>query len=398
MTAGASIGGPGSATSALANAMRRAGVRWRDGVLPRADLVLAALGGIGFQYALVGHPQANRVAISGAAGGLDASGERILTAARGLGLSPVLFRFNDDDAAEAGLHAALHGPGASLVWTDLAALPYNPMPRGYQRSIPHLVGVVGHEGTDYLLDDRSEKVVPIDAHRLRLARELAPVGGRALLHLPAHTGETAAPWAFVLGSLTAGMREHVDARLGNRGIAGITLLAARLRDPSHDAGWRRRFGRGLAMFHAHCAVFRFLQHSAGPGLGRPLLASALRYIAQAGNRPALMEHAERWRAVGSMWSALADAALPFATLGMGEARQLLASRMDTFYAEGLDGVGPSESLRLAEIAVEMDAAFPLSPAELAFRHSELAAQLERLAAAERLAGERLLATLENLRG
>ncbi len=53
------------------------------------------------------------------------------------------------------------------------------------------------------------------------------------------------------------------------------------------------------MFHAHCAVFRFLQHSAGPGLGRPLLASALRYIAQAGNRPALMEHAERWRAADS---------------------------------------------------------------------------------------------------
>jgi hypothetical protein len=110
-----------------------------------------------------------------------------------------------------------------------------------------------------------------------------------------------------------------------------------------------------------------------------------------------MEHADRWRAVGSMWSALADAALPFATPGMGEARQLLASRMDTFYSEGLDGVGPTESLRLAEIAVEMDAAFPLSPAELAFRHSELAAQLERLATAERLAGERLLATLESLR-
>lgn len=397
MTGGGRIGGPGGGTSALANALDRAGHHWEGGLRPRADLVFAALGGVGFHYALVGHPQANRVAIDGSAGGFSASGERFVLAARGLGANPTVHRYPDDDAAEAGLHAALHSGGATLVWTDLAALPYNPMPRGYQRSLSHAVGVVGHEGTDYLLDDRSERPLPIDGHRLRMTRDLAPVGARALLHLPPEPAPGKAPWPFVIAALVAGLREHLDARLGNRGVAGMSLLAARLRDPSHEQGWRRRFGRGLPMFHAHCALFRFLQHGAGPGLGRPLLAAALRLIGQAGGRPELLDHADRWRAVGSMWSALADAALPYATPGLNEARQLLAARMETFLREGIEGVGTAESTRLTAIAVEMDQAFPLSPTELAFLHAELAGQLDRLAAAERLAAQRLLATLERSR-
>jgi hypothetical protein len=259
------------------------------------------------------------------------------------------------------------------------------------------VGVLGHEGTDYVLDDRSARALPIDGHRLRLVRGLSPVAGRRLVRLRPAPGPAPMVWPALIEAVAAGLREHLEAPLGNRGIAGIALLAGRMRDPSHDQGWRRRFGRGAAMFQAHCALFRFIEHGAGPGLGRPLFANALRRLAREGGFAALAEHAERWRAIGSMWSAVADGALPFSVPDLGRARQLLAARHENFLADGLDGPGTAEAERLAPLARGMDQAFPLSPADLAFLHAELAAQLDRLAAAERLASERLLAALDTVR-
>ena len=397
MSGAASIGGPGSGTAALANALGRAGHQDADGSPTAAELVFAALGGTGFHYALVGHPLPNRVALDGGAGGLNANGQHIIAAATRLGGVPEARRWDDDDAAEAGLDAALHEGGAVMVWTDLAALPYDPLPRGYQRSLSHLVGVLGADSTDYLIDDRSAKPLPVDGYRLRLTRELAPVGGRALLYLPPAGGDRPTDLSCVLDALAEGLREHLNPPMGNRGVAGISLLAARLRDPSHPQGWRRRFGRGLAQFQAHCALFRFVEHGAGPGFGRPLLAAALRRLSKKAGYGALAEHTETWLALGSLWSALAAEALPLAVPGFGEARQLLTARTDTFLTDGLDGAGTAVSTRLAEIAHEVEASFPLSPADLAFRHADLAAQLTRLAGAERAASQRLVETIEFLR-
>ena len=183
MSADGLIGGPGLGLAAFANALARAGYGFASGAPPSAELVLVALGGVGFHYALVGAPLAHRVAFHGVAGGLTASGRSFHAAAAAFGAELQLQTWEEDDGAEAGLHAALHAPGAVLVWTDLAALPYDPLPKGYQRSLAQLVGVVGHEGTDYLLDDRAAIALPVDGHRLRLARDLCPVGGRTLVQL-----------------------------------------------------------------------------------------------------------------------------------------------------------------------------------------------------------------------
>ncbi len=378
---------------ALTNALGGAGVEGPGGAELSDAAVFASLGGIGFQHLMIGKGADARLAIDGLAAGLSLRPEVVALAVARLGARSTLQLRPDDDAAEALLAQDTPPHEGRLIWLDRASLPYDPLPRGYQRGICHLVGVVSVSADEVLLDDRSDRPLPLDPFRLRHTRSLCSIGGNPLLTVgPGVSRPVSVLAGDLLGAMASGVRAHLDAPIGNRGILGIRELAARIRDPGHASSWRRCFGRGAALFHAHAALYRFVQESAGPGLSRGIFAEAVADLGSALDQPLLAEHAKRWRTIEAAWTDLAESALPSDTPALGRARLILAERQARLHAEGLDSSDflATSSEELVAIARGMESAFPIDARALAFRHAEIAAKLEALAAAEADAGGEFL--------
>ncbi len=379
---------------ALTNALRRTGVSGMGGVELSEAAVFASLGGIGFQHLTIGRGAEARLVVDGLAGGLSLRPEVVALALARLGARSTLQLRPDEDEAESLLAVDSPWEEGRVIWLDRASLPHDPLPKGYQRAICHLVGVAAVSVDEVLLDDRSDRLLPFDPFRLRQTRALCAIGGNPLLTVgPGESRPARAVAGDLLGALASGMRAHLDAPIGNRGVLGIRQLAARIRDPGHASSWRRCFGRGAGLFHAHAALYRFVEESAGPGLSRGIFADALVELGASLNLPLIQEQAKRWRPIEAAWIELAEAALPLDTPGLGAARLLLADRQVRLRAEGLDS---SEFLatsaeKLVAIARSMESAFPIDARTLAFLHADLAGRLEALAVAEAEAGREFLA-------
>lgn len=384
----------GGGIGALTRALRQVGVRGVDGGLLHADDVFAALGGVGFHYLHTGEGRAARVVLHGQAASFDAATPPVLAAARALGARVEVQAWPEIDVALEGLRARVRGGDPVLVWVDRGSVPYDPMPRGYQRLLPHLVGVAAVDDDTVVVLDRSAAPLPMDRLRFRLMWSQCSVEPPTALIFHGSPGAAADP-EQVAERLRAGLAAHLGAPLGNRGLAGIRTLAARIRSPGHAASWRRAFARGVPIFQAHAALHRFVEEGVGPGFGRGRLAGAVRRLGAAFGTEALTPSAEAWLAAGNSWRQIARDALPDDVPGLGEARLLLELRMRRLLDEGLEGAAflAATSERLSALVTELDTQFPLDAAALAFRHAELAASLERVAAAEGEAAQALLAEL-----
>lgn len=374
------MGGAGLGIGALTNALLRAGIVGLDG-RPSAALVFGACGGIGFHYAVIGEGRQARVLLDGLANGVSSRVTAPLDAAAALGASVQAF----DPLAPRALAARTAAGEAVVAWVDRASLPYDLMPRGYERSLGMLVGVLGYQprADEFLLDDRAAVPLPVDAERLRLPLSIAPGGATAASLLPSGTmHEGLAP--SLLRRLRDAAAAHLGAPLGNRGVAGIRTLARRIRDPGHDHGWRRIFGRNVASFHAHAALYRFIEEGAGPGLARGRMAETVAALGTLAHRPDLNAHAERWEQLARRWTALALLALPDGVGPFAAARALLRRRHAIFLGEGLDASAAlaSATEELAALTRTIEADFPLTPPNLALLHGELAAALDALATEE----------------
>lgn len=383
----------GSGVGALTWALDAAGVRAPDGTRLRSAEVFAALGGIGFHYVQVGKGRAARVLLHGQAAGVDAAMEPVSTAIRVLGASVESRHWPDVDAAMEGLRDCAGRGAPVLVWVDRGSVPYDPMPRGYQRLIPQLVGVVSVDDDAVVIQDRAAIPLPIDRLRFRLMWSQCSVEPPTALLVSRADGR-AVPERLA-ERLRDGVAAHLAAPLGNRGLAGIRTLASRIRSPAHSASWRRAFARGVPMFHAHAALHRFAEQGAGPGFGRGLFADALEGLSRGLAADELRTHATTWRSIEAQWREIARAALPDDVDGFGEARVLLELRLRRFLDEGLEGSAflAATSERLSRLVQSMDTHFPLDATSLAFGHSELAGRLDDVAASEARAGEALLALL-----
>lgn len=387
-------GGAGGGIGALANALAKAGVRDPGGERISDAVVFAASGGIGFHYVVVGAGRAARMILEGTARGSSARTDLVDETAVRLGATVVTEAFDDEVAAENALVGHVQAGAAAVVWVDRASMPYDRMPLGYERTLAHLVGVVGCDlaSEELRLDDRAARVLPIDATRLRLVRALSPVARSRLGVIRAGERMSAPVFgARVLASLAAGAAAHAGSPLGNRGIAGMRTLALRIRDPSPPQAWRRLYGRSVALFHAHAALYRYIEEGTGTGMGRALLADALVELGTWLNRPDLAAQAAIWRALAARWTTLAHAALPDSVANFGAVRGLLAERHRTFLAEGLDNSGglAEKSDRLARLTASIELQFPVDGAAIALFHGDLAASIEGLAAAEAAAAATL---------
>jgi hypothetical protein len=261
--------------------------------------------------------------------------------------------------------------------------------------VPRLVGVLrfDEEAEEFELDDAAERPIPIDAARLRLARSEVEGARNRMIELVKQPsgGDTA---RAAMEALRETLRMHAAAPIGNRGIAGIRTLASRMRQSGRRGGWAESFPGGAALYHALASLYRWIEHgSAGTALGRSLWVAYLRELGEVRGFAGLADELEGWADIAQRWSNLAESALPQDVPRLQEARRLMESKYIAYRREGLDAARTivATHSRLAAVATEMDAEFPLNQDGTLELLDDLSVRLEDLAALEGAACARLLA-------
>ena len=166
--------------------------------------------------------------------------------------------------------------------------------------------------------------------------------------------------------------------------------------PKDKKGWPTVFRPGPDLPRALTATFHAVEtNGTGGGACRPTFAAFLDEAAGVLGAPSLGEVAERYRALGSAWTALADAALPDEVAPLGETRRLLREKERLTLELGATALDELETVNERLRAIESDVAegFPLSDAEALDLLVALRGRLLELAADERAAAAALQAAL-----
>lgn len=396
VTTSPKTGGQGAETGALANALERAGaVDVRSGFAPSEALVLAIGGGIGFHFATVGRGKEARPLLDGSTHGLSGRSTRIENACAALAIPVRVLDAPNDLAAENVLAEEAASAAAVLTWVDLASLPHHRLPRGYEGAIPRMIGVLSFDeaGEEFALDDGANVAVMVDALRLRSARAQAPGAPNRCVSLSAPTGAADLSNHGIMQLRTA-MMAHLNAPIANRGLLGIRTLCTKMRAGSRRGSFQASYPRGEPMLFALAALYRFIECGPlGPALGRGLWSQSLAEISALAGLGVLEEECEAWDDVAKRWHNLAQAALPPETRRLAEVRQLLETQHARYQRDGLDAINliVSTQVRMAIIAREFDAEFPLSEGEVADLLEDLGARLDDIAGLEQAAAERAIA-------
>ena len=389
-------GGQGAETGALTNALGRAGaIDLRTGEPPTEALVLALAGGIGFHFATVGKDSEARPLLDGSANGLSARTTRVENASKALAIPIRVLDAPNDLAAENVLAEETAAARAVVTWVDLASLPHHRLPRGYERAIPRLIGVLGFDdaGEEFTVDDGAAVPVPVDALRLRSARAQAPGAPNRCVSFGAPFGKARLAETGLF-QLRSAMVAHIDAPIANRGVLGIRTLATRMRAGSRRGSFQAAYPRGERLLHALAGLFRFIDGGPlGPALGRALWSESVAEISALAGLGVLEDEVEAWQDIAHRWSNLAEASLPPQTRRLAEVRQVLETQHTRYQRDGLDAIHliVSTQARMVAIARECELEFPLSDAEVADLLEDLGARLDDLAGLEQAAAERTVA-------
>jgi hypothetical protein len=284
-----------------------------------------------------------------------------------LGSAAIIQESGGARAADAQIRAALQAHGPCIAWVDLAGLPHRAMPAGMSGSGYHVVTVyqIDDQAGTALIGDLSDQPITIAVQDLAQARARIKKFRQRILSL-----SEAAPPPPLPELVRAGLRACYERLLhptlpspANARLEALETWAERLYGSQGQERWERVYRPGPNLLRGLSAVHDFIEHyGTGGGLCRPIFADFLSEAAEALGHPPLAELAERYAALGAMWSALADAALPDDVGMLREAKQLLTRK-----AELLDAGAPAAEIRevwrrLAALEEESRIQPPLSDA------------------------------------
>jgi Domain of unknown function (DUF4872)/Butirosin biosynthesis protein H, N-terminal len=220
--------------------------------------------------------------------------------------------------AERHLREALAGGRAVLCAVSRAELPWHRRVDAMGDADPHEIVVVGIDEAagEALIDDGCERPNRLALDRLAEARARYRKGKRRLMTVTGRELEDGFELEASVREAIAACAHHLtEPVLGNAfdtnfGFRGMERWIAQLTDERTRQGWLRRYDHPEALF---TALYRLhdcieVEYSA-PGAMRPLYADFLVEVADLLAAPALLDAAERFRAAGERWSAIANQAL-----------------------------------------------------------------------------------------
>lgn len=288
-----------------------------------------------------------------------------------------------EKAASGHLRGALARVRPALVWVDLAGLPYRFYPSQMSGHSWHVVTVLGVDDAtgEVLVDDRSAQPFRVAGPEFAAARaRIGSVKNRLM------TFE--APDAPDLEqAILAGIRDcvgHLSGPSDSFSLPALQKWARLITDGKNAKGWGTVFADRRGLFGA----LRSLYESVAPigpdgGSLRALYADFLDEASTV-TRPALRQVAPLYRALARDWIALGDAALPASVGAFQPVRDLLAEKHEILRRCGHDGL-PELRRVSSELAVRqagLNAAIPLSDAEITRLFAELQTRLRQLHADE----------------
>jgi hypothetical protein len=250
---------------------------------------------------------------------------------------------------------------AALCTVAGTALPWRPSAEELAGQDPYEVTVAGIDDAagEALVDDECERPNRLALDRLAAARAQYRKGRNRLTSVTAaelRDGFDLA--ASVRAAIAACVHHLTEPVMGNNfdanfGFRGMERWLAQLTDTSTRQGWLRRYERPEALFSALCRLHDCIEveYSAAGGM-RPLYADFLVEAAALLDAPAVAEAADRFRASGERWAAIANHALAPTVPQLARYHDLNAERADLRRTKGW--------LAAAEIAALVEEAAALS--------------------------------------
>lgn len=288
-----------------------------------------------------------------------------------------------EKAAARHLRDALARGRPALAWVDLAGLPYRGHPAEMRGHFGHVVTVFGIDDAtgEVLVDDRAAKPFRVAEAAFAEAR------GRIGSYKNRLTTFDAPDAPDLEQAVLAGLRDcvaHLSGPSDSFSLPALRKWAKLVTDGTHAKGWGTVFADRRGLFGALCSIYENVA-PIGPD-GGSLRALYADFLDEASTvaRPALRQVAPLYRALAREWIALGDAALPASVAPFRAVRELLDRKHEILRRDGHEGV-PELQRASAELAVrqaELNAAFPLSDAEISRLFAELKERLLRLHADE----------------
>ncbi len=346
-----------------------------EGVISAADgqplseaLLFGIAGGVGCGYSLYQGKDNTALSIGTRMATQEtAQGGFLPEAAARLGLNVRMLPAASAGVAQSKLKHALHDGWPAIVWVNAGRLPYYAPPAAC-----HALVVFGLDEINRRVSvaDRFNGPLVLTPAALTAARqeETAPAY-RAML-APARP-ERMEPTRAVLEGLRA-CCQQMEEGFGPRNARDDSGLRAWLKwadllvDRRDPRGWPRLFPPGPRLFAALLAAYEQIENRGRDGAAfRPLFAEFLEEAGGLAGLPDLRGVAALFREAARQWKELAAALLPDGVAPFKEARQLTARKRALFAELGLASADALQSVqsRLDEIRLEVEWAFPLSPAE-----------------------------------
>ncbi len=389
------VGGRQADLAAVANALARAGIRGSNGG-PIDELDVFGLGGgVGFMVAVFVYDgfgptmTVTTRTVSMPDPFIDAALHRAgaVVEERTTGSAKVA-RTQLDEALDAGHQV--------LLSVDTAALPHHGGDSAAMAGgAPRVVGVLGREGDEYLVDDRSITAHRVDASTLADARAVVKKARHRMIVVrgPVDGHDPVTATGRALARTIEGYDEAPAKSFANNvGTNGFRTWATRLTSAG-KRGWGATFAEPA---HLHYGLRRLVEcidhdYSAGSA-NRPLYAEWLRRAGDALADPELADLGDSFESSAGHWRAIADLATT-ADPSVTEAVDLL-ERSQRLLDDGGDGAAAeARELRGQLATVQATATLGGGDDRATELFAAIAEHVIAIADAERAALDDLAATL-----
>lgn len=264
----------------------------------------------------------------------------------------------------------------------MGSLPHRGLPASWSGGGYHLVTVYQSEPNgETVFGDLADEPVHLDTSLFTKARGRIKKDKYRLLALKKPLALTALSDSISAG-LAACAEGLVKGRIKNFTIQSFETWADALYGTSGKESWEKMFPPGHRLWRGLTSMFEFIEHyGSGGGLMRPLFSQTLRESAQIMKKPALLELADSYEALGEKWTSLAESALPENVPAFAEARQLITAKEEAVLS-GTEAEARQACDTLEALGKQHSSSFPLSKQEASDLRKQLQEQVKIIAVEE----------------
>lgn len=305
------VGGQQPDVAAAANLVSNSGGAGPDGRPLSEAMAFGLAGGVGFLYGAFEYDEGPTMTIVARSRSMpDPFCEPLFARA---GATTAITTTTGAKKAAANLDQALQGGRSALCTVAAAGLPYVGLPADAAGMSPHLVGVVGADGDDLLIDDRAPEPLVVSREQFDAARSGYRQAKNRMITV--ERVDQNHDWPVALSEAVAACAAGFDTPpvpqfASNVGLAGLEKFSRLLVHPTDKKGWRRVFGDGrraaIGLSRLHdCIEYAYT----APAAGRGLYAEFLEQSSAISGEQRWAEAAGLFRASAERWSEMAEAAV-----------------------------------------------------------------------------------------